>query len=303
MFVLGAQETAEACSIRAMPTFKFFKKGQEIGELVGANPGKLKAMIEQHKTPIDVWNTTGGHVLGGGGKPSEYVPPSMGGQLTGIAARLAQGGAGAGAGAGAGTPPPQPTQPAQPPQPSFPTTGGRRLNDPTPPAPQQPSGDDAAKAAFGQQVVEMGFTAGQAERAYAATKGRLDAAVDWCLSHPDDGSGKALGGSAAPPPQRGDVPAGIAGAGAGAAAATGGDGGGAARTQEEQDVLEDIYGDDGPPEGGLSASAGAGRTSKFPPELRIVEGMSVDEQRAMYALRLRVTLACALTLLCCVAQS
>ncbi|KAJ9102631.1 hypothetical protein QFC19_004740 [Naganishia cerealis] len=40
-------EIAQACSIRAMPTFLAFKKGVKIGELTGAVPAKLKALIEQ----------------------------------------------------------------------------------------------------------------------------------------------------------------------------------------------------------------------------------------------------------------
>ncbi|KAI5452330.1 hypothetical protein NCC49_000892 [Naganishia albida] len=40
-------EIAQALSIRAMPTFLAFKKGEKIGELTGAVPAKLKALIEQ----------------------------------------------------------------------------------------------------------------------------------------------------------------------------------------------------------------------------------------------------------------
>ncbi|KAJ9097216.1 hypothetical protein QFC21_004885 [Naganishia friedmannii] len=40
-------EIAQACSIRAMPTFLAFKKGDKIGEFSGAAPAKLKALVEQ----------------------------------------------------------------------------------------------------------------------------------------------------------------------------------------------------------------------------------------------------------------
>ncbi|GHJ86608.1 hypothetical protein NliqN6_3010 [Naganishia liquefaciens] len=40
-------EVAKECSIRAMPTFLAFKKGEKIGELTGAAPAKLKALLEQ----------------------------------------------------------------------------------------------------------------------------------------------------------------------------------------------------------------------------------------------------------------
>lgn len=56
-----------------------------------------------------------------------------------------------------------------------------------------------------EQITAMGFTRGQAERAYKATNGNLATAVDWCLSHPDDGSGQALGGSGDKPPLGGEV--------------------------------------------------------------------------------------------------
>lgn len=235
-----------------MPTFQFFKKGSKIDELVGANPAKLKSIIEANKTPADVWNTTGGFVLGGGGSTGSFVPPKI-------------------------APAPTPdAAPAAPPARPAPTGPGRLLSDVAPQAPAGPqqqqhaSGDDPARAAFVQSLAEMGFTQGQGERAYAATKGNLQQAVEWCLSHPDDGTGQAVGGG----------PEGDAG--------TPGDRPPADRvipgerkyTQEEQDVLDDIYGDQGPQEGGLSASLGGGSAaSKFPPELRILPGMTPEQQR------------------------
>ena len=42
-------ETAEAQGISAMPTFKFFKDGQEASELVGASEQKLKEELQKLK--------------------------------------------------------------------------------------------------------------------------------------------------------------------------------------------------------------------------------------------------------------
>ena len=41
-------DVAEACGISAMPTFKVFKGGKEVDELVGASKDKLKALIEKN---------------------------------------------------------------------------------------------------------------------------------------------------------------------------------------------------------------------------------------------------------------
>ena len=42
-------ETAEACEISCMPTFQFFKGGQKVHEIQGANFEGLKAAIEEYK--------------------------------------------------------------------------------------------------------------------------------------------------------------------------------------------------------------------------------------------------------------
>ena len=41
------QETAKKCGISAMPTFKFYKDGLEVCDLVGASVDKLRAKLEQ----------------------------------------------------------------------------------------------------------------------------------------------------------------------------------------------------------------------------------------------------------------
>jgi len=42
-------EAAEACGISAMPTFKIYKGGQEVDQMVGASEDKLRALLEKHK--------------------------------------------------------------------------------------------------------------------------------------------------------------------------------------------------------------------------------------------------------------
>ncbi|XP_045157640.1 thioredoxin-like [Mercenaria mercenaria] len=42
-------EVAQAEGISAMPTFKFYKNGKQVDELVGASEAKLKEMCEKHK--------------------------------------------------------------------------------------------------------------------------------------------------------------------------------------------------------------------------------------------------------------
>jgi len=42
-------DVASKLGVRAMPTFCFFKGGENIGEVVGANHSALKAAIEKHK--------------------------------------------------------------------------------------------------------------------------------------------------------------------------------------------------------------------------------------------------------------
>ena len=43
-----ADELAEFLGVSAMPTFKFFKGGEQVDELVGASEVKLKEMIKKH---------------------------------------------------------------------------------------------------------------------------------------------------------------------------------------------------------------------------------------------------------------
>jgi len=45
------QEVAAQCGIRAMPTFKFFRRGQQVAEFTGADASKLRALLAEHGGP------------------------------------------------------------------------------------------------------------------------------------------------------------------------------------------------------------------------------------------------------------
>lgn len=44
-----ADDVAAHCSIRAMPTFHFYKGGAKVEEMMGADQGKLAALVAKHK--------------------------------------------------------------------------------------------------------------------------------------------------------------------------------------------------------------------------------------------------------------
>ena len=57
------QETAAACQVSAMPTFKVFRDKKEVGMIRGADPNGLRALITQHAG--DKWSVAGeGQSLG-----------------------------------------------------------------------------------------------------------------------------------------------------------------------------------------------------------------------------------------------
>ncbi len=43
------EDTSEKYRVNAMPTFLFFKKGEKVGEMQGANENQLREMLAQHK--------------------------------------------------------------------------------------------------------------------------------------------------------------------------------------------------------------------------------------------------------------
>lgn len=49
MDVDNNEEVAEKYGISAMPTFKFFKGGEEVAEVVGASEAKIRDTITKHK--------------------------------------------------------------------------------------------------------------------------------------------------------------------------------------------------------------------------------------------------------------
>ena len=61
------QETAMACKVAAMPTFKVFRDRVEVGMIRGADPDGLRSLVQQHAG--DKWSVAGeGQTLGGGGE-------------------------------------------------------------------------------------------------------------------------------------------------------------------------------------------------------------------------------------------
>mmetsp|Transcript_8252 Transcript_8252/g.24272 ORF Transcript_8252/g.24272 Transcript_8252/m.24272 type:complete len:144 (-) Transcript_8252:534-965(-) len=64
------QETAQACQITAMPTFKAYKAEKEVGMLRGADEQGLRTLVETHAG--DKWSAAGeGTALGGEASASD----------------------------------------------------------------------------------------------------------------------------------------------------------------------------------------------------------------------------------------
>ena len=43
------QETSAACGIQCMPTFQFFKNGQKVTEMQGADAAQLQKLVDANK--------------------------------------------------------------------------------------------------------------------------------------------------------------------------------------------------------------------------------------------------------------
>jgi len=65
------QDSARKAGVSSIPAFLFFKGTQQVDELVGANPGKLRQIIEKHHVPAP----TGMNALPGGKRLGEADAP------------------------------------------------------------------------------------------------------------------------------------------------------------------------------------------------------------------------------------
>ncbi|KAJ3013524.1 UNVERIFIED_CONTAM: hypothetical protein HDU68_000643 [Siphonaria sp. JEL0065] len=61
---------ASKYGVRAMPTFKLFKGGREIEEVVGADINKVERLVATHAAGSSGFPSSGGRVLGSGAAPS-----------------------------------------------------------------------------------------------------------------------------------------------------------------------------------------------------------------------------------------
>ncbi|KAA0722154.1 Thioredoxin [Triplophysa tibetana] len=44
-----AQDVAQSCDVKCMPTFHFYKSGKKVDEFSGSNQAKLEEMVNNHK--------------------------------------------------------------------------------------------------------------------------------------------------------------------------------------------------------------------------------------------------------------
>ncbi|KAG1956548.1 thioredoxin [Pimephales promelas] len=44
-----AQDVAQSCEIKCMPTFHFYKNGKRLGDFSGSNQAKLEEMVKEYK--------------------------------------------------------------------------------------------------------------------------------------------------------------------------------------------------------------------------------------------------------------
>ncbi|PRP88338.1 hypothetical protein PROFUN_03252 [Planoprotostelium fungivorum] len=168
-----AQEIARDRGVKAMPTFQFYRNGDKLGEFTGANPSQLESDLLKYKSQSSSssggssFSSGGGNVLGGGN--------TLGGATGGrnfLDQFSAQGTTTSTAAAPTATPPTDITTPA-----------------PTPSASEQPTDAPALvnglNPVFIATLMEMGFTQAHAQKGLRATGDtNMEAATEWCLSHP-----------------------------------------------------------------------------------------------------------------------
>lgn len=153
------QQTANDYKVQAMPTFMFFKNGQKIDSIRGADPEALEAKVRElggDKAKVEAFSGSGRTLGGGGGGPS--LPPPW--ERSGAAGSS--------------------TAPAPRPAPT------------TAPAPTaSANGEAGASAPEGITLVpmlmEMGFSKEKCTRAVTVTKTTdIQVALEWLFEHADE---------------------------------------------------------------------------------------------------------------------
>ena len=169
------QETAQACGITAMPTFKAFAKGKEVASLRGADEAGLRTMIATHAGSKFVGE---GMRLGGAAAADTSGMTEREKRLAALERR------GLGGSAGPAPPPPAPP-PAPAPAPSpapasapAPAPAPAPVAAPLPEAPPQPVAAATQYTEALAQLAAMGFSDETANRAVLeATNGDVEAAL------------------------------------------------------------------------------------------------------------------------------
>lgn len=211
-----AQDVARASSVKAMPTFHFYRRGTRVAEFSGADPTKLDRTIEQHApTSADVSfsgegqrlgnnnNNTNGTDVGVGGEEQKQQPQgssSMREALALAAAKrmqLQQQAAQENGQPSASSPTKEQTSSAAASAALVAEAAGGDVSDKQPAANgangnnEKPGQNDTrlkVNETFARQMInEMGFPRIRAEKALILTGNKsLEDAVEWCFEHADD---------------------------------------------------------------------------------------------------------------------